>query len=109
MTTSTTEAGLIAKWIAQNPAKPGRAEWSIKGSRLTAWRIVGQFAVELNLDTPDGYRQILSGGVPKQLIDEVADFYEIEPEAVSAALAYAKQNPELIVARLIVDRDVALG
>ena len=95
---------LIARWIEPNPHKPGPAEWHIRGTGLPVWRVVGQFAVELGTDDPTGYRVIVAGAVSLKLLKAVAAYYDVDAEAIRAALAYASQHQEPVIAHLVLDR-----
>lgn len=95
---------LIDRWIEPNPSKPGPAEWRIRGTGLPVWRVLGQFAVELGTDNPTGYREIVTSPYSLVLIDSVASYYDVAPEAIRAALHYVSEHLALVTARLVLDR-----
>jgi uncharacterized protein (DUF433 family) len=95
---------LIERLIEPNPHKPGPAEWRIRGTGLPVWRVVGQFAVELGTEDSTGYREIVAGAVSLRLLKTVAAYYDMDSEAIRAALAYASQHQEPVIARLVLDR-----
>lgn len=100
---------LINRWIEQNPHKPGPAEWRIKGTGLPVWRVLGQLAVELGTDDAKTYREIDVGAVSPELVTAVATYYDVDTEAIQAALAYANRHPGPVIARLVLDRAALSG
>lgn len=99
----------IDRWIEENPHKPGPAEWRIRGTGLPVWRVLGQVAVELGEDDPKAYREISVGTISPELIETLAAYYEVDPEAIRAALAYANRHPDPVIARLVIDRAALSG
>lgn len=72
---------LIARYIEENPHRPGADEVRLIGFGVSVWALIGY----------------LHGvGDPKQ----VAADYDLPPEAISAAIAYYEQHPAIIDARL---------
>jgi hypothetical protein len=80
------------------------AEWFIVDTGPAVWRVVGQFAVELGLDSPDGYRKLLSEDIDPKTVATVAAYYEVPVELIQNALKYARAHSEAVIARLIADR-----
>jgi uncharacterized protein (DUF433 family) len=103
------QAKLIGRWLEPNPHKPGAAEWRVQGTGLPVWRIVGQLAVETGGDDAAAFRTIVAGNVPQDLIERVADYYDVPAEAVQAALAHARRHPHEVTARLVLDRAALSG
>lgn len=108
-TRSAAETKLINRWLEPNPHRPGWAEWRIKGTGLPAWRVVGQFAVEVGGDDATAYRAIIGDPVSPELVQRVAAYYDVTIEAVAAALAFARRHPDEVVARLVLDRAALSG
>ncbi|MBA2277920.1 MAG: DUF433 domain-containing protein [Chloroflexia bacterium] len=78
----TTETPLIERHIKEDLHRPGPSEARLVASGVSVWAIIGY------LPTVDGE------------IDQVAEDYDIEPEAVRAAIAYYHQERAAIDARL---------
>lgn len=91
---------LIARWIEANPHKPGPADVRIRGHAVSVWAIVGQIAVELDKGESPHIWQKLAQVTSEPLIQAVAHYYRLPPEAVSAALAYYRLHPEPLIARV---------
>jgi len=76
------DAELIARWIEPNPHKPGPADAWVLPGHVSVWAIIGQ----LQLEDWD--------------VVGVAEWYELPPPAIEAALAYYRQHRADIDARL---------
>lgn len=76
------EQGLIARWIEQNPHRPGVGEARVIGYCVPVWALVG-------------YRLMVDGDA-----ERVADDYDLPQEAVTAALAYYRRHRAVIDARI---------
>jgi uncharacterized protein (DUF433 family) len=77
-----TEAALIERYLEPNPNRPGPADWWLKDHGVSVWALVGEW---LGVDHD---------------VDRVADAYAVPREAVDAAIAYYRQHPAVIDARL---------
>ncbi len=78
---------LIAQLVEDDPYRPGPADVRIKDSYIHVWAMVGALR---NYDFD---------------VEAVAAEYEIPAEHVRAALAYYRQHPQVIDARLAANRD----
>lgn len=76
------EVVLIARHIRRDPFRPDPAEARLVDSGVSVWAIIGY------LPTVDGD------------IERAAEDYEIDPDAVRAALAWYRQHRGAIDARL---------
>jgi uncharacterized protein (DUF433 family) len=86
---SVSHDGLIARYIEENPAKPGPADARLIGYGVPVWALIGYL--------PAVGRRAQS----------VAADYDLPLEAVEAALAYYKQHQSAIDARLAANRIAA--
>jgi uncharacterized protein (DUF433 family) len=86
VSTDTSTEELIARWIQENPNKPGIANAGILGSRLGVWVLIEQ----LQLDDWN--------------LADVAESYELPTEAVEAAVAYYERHQAEIDARIVRNR-----
>jgi hypothetical protein len=98
------EAARLTEYHPWLGSDPDPAEWFITDTGPSVWRVIGQFAVELGLDSPSGYRKLLSGDIDPKVIETVATYYDVPVEAIQTALKYARQNVDAITARLSTDR-----
>lgn len=73
---------LVARWIEQNPDRPGLGEARVVGYGVPVWALVG-------------YRLMVDGDA-----DRIADDYDLPREAVVAALAYYRRHRAVIDARI---------
>jgi|SRR5580700_2420374 uncharacterized protein (DUF433 family) len=104
MTTHISTHELISRWLEADPAKPGPADWRVKGHRLPVWRILRQFALEKGMDSPEKYwGLVLSLGLDDPLIAAIAQYYDVPAKAIQAAIAYSHNPnlPDLMAARLM--------
>lgn len=76
------EQELIARWIEQDPYRPGLGEARVIGYGVPVWALVG-------------YRLMVEGDA-----DRVAQDYDLPREAVVAALAYYRRHRAVIDARI---------
>jgi uncharacterized protein (DUF433 family) len=81
--------GLIARYIEENPAKPGPADARLIGYGVPVWALIGYLPAV-------GHRA-----------RNVAADYDLPPEAVEAALAYYKRHRAVIDARIAANRVAA--
>lgn len=77
------KADLIARYIEQDPHRPGRYNARLTPYGVAVWAIAGRFEAVNHGD-----------------LDEAAADYDIPREAVEAALAYYERNKAAIDARL---------
>jgi uncharacterized protein (DUF433 family) len=80
---------LIARYIEENPAKPGLADARLIGYAVPVWALIGYLPAV-------GHRA-----------DKVAEDYDLPVEAVEAALAYYRQHQDVIDARIAANRVAA--
>lgn len=99
----------ISCWLEPDLSKPGPAEWRIVGTGLPVWRVLGQFAADLGLDSPHDYRSLLLEKARPALIKEIAQYYDVPPDAIRAALEYSRLYADEVIARLILDRSAFEG
>lgn len=82
-------ADLIARYIEENPTKPGSADARLIGYGVPVWALIG-------------YLPAVGGQARK-----VAADYDLPVEAVEAALAYYEQHRAVIDARIAANRVTA--
>jgi len=80
---------LIARYIEENPAKPGPADARLIGYGVPVWALIGYLPAV-------GHRAW-----------KVAADYDLPVEAVEAALAFHKQHQAVIDARIAANRVAA--
>lgn len=86
MSTDTRTEELIARWIEPNPHKPGFAEALVLPRRVSVWAIAGQIELEHGK------------------LENVAEAYDLPPEAVEAATSYYERHRAEIDARIARNR-----
>ena len=77
------ETELIARYVEENPYKPGPPDARLKDSGVAVWAFIAY----------------LHAAVAGDVTQAAAD-YELTPEAAQAALAYYRQHQPLIDARI---------
>lgn len=76
------ESDLITRYIVEDPYRPGAAEVRLAGSGVSVWAIIG-------------YLPAVDGD-----IERAAHDYDIDPDAVRAAVAWYRQHKNAIDERL---------
>lgn len=76
------ETALIARHIVEDPYRPGAAEVRLAGSGVSVWAIIG-------------YLPAVDGD-----IERAAHDYDIEPDAVRAAIVWYRRHKSAIDERL---------
>lgn len=65
--------------------------------------------LESDMDSPSDYRALVLRDFDVILIKEIAGYYDLSAEAILAALAYSREHPDIIAARLLLAHSADAG